>query len=111
MQSNPEIDNEKHRIHEVDVHIPYRKIFRLIAITLILQASATLAVASYFGKTDAAQLVDIGTMLSIAVFICGALMWGRFPGAEEHVNSSNSGVNWHHFIAPPFGQNRQTGLI
>ena len=83
MQSSPEIDNDNHRIHEVGVHIPYRKIFRLLAITLILQASATLAVASYLGKTDAAQLVDIGTMLSIAVFICGALMWGRFPGADE----------------------------
>jgi len=83
MQSGPEIENDNRQIHEVEVHIPYRTVFRLIAITLILQATGTLALASYIGKTDATQLLDIGTMLSIAVFICGALMWGRFPGAEE----------------------------
>ena len=83
MQSRPEIESDKHQIHEVEVHIPYRKIFRLIAITLILQTTGTLAAAYYVGKTSATQLVDIGTMLSIAVFICGALMWGRFPSAEE----------------------------
>ena len=83
MQSSPEIESDNHQIHEVEVHIPYRKIFRLIAITLILQATGTLAAAYYVGKTNAAQLVDMGTMLSIAVFICGALMWGRFPAAEE----------------------------
>jgi len=83
MQSNREIESRNHQIREEEVHIPYRKIFRLIAITLILQATGTLAAASFVGKTNAAQLVDMGTMLSIAVFICGALMWGRFPGAEE----------------------------
>jgi hypothetical protein len=83
MQSSPEIESDDHRIHEVAVHIPYRKVFRLIAITLILQASGTLAAAHYVGRTNAAQLADMGTMLSIAVFTCGALMWGRFPGAEE----------------------------
>jgi hypothetical protein len=50
---------------------------------LILQAAGTLALAYCVDKTDAAQLLDIGTMLAIAVFVCGALMWGRFPGAEE----------------------------
>ena len=83
MQSRPQIESDNPQIHEVEVHIPYRKIFRLIAITLILQATGTLAAASFVGKTNAAQLVDMGTMLSIVVFICGALMWGRFPGAEE----------------------------
>ena len=83
MQSNREIESRNHQIREEEVRIPYRKVFRLIAITLILQATGTLAAASFVGKTNAAQLVDIGTMLSIAVFICGALMWGRFPGAEE----------------------------
>jgi len=83
MQSSPEIESDNHQIHEVDVHIPYRKVFRLIAITLILLVTGTLGAAFYVGKTNAAQLVDIGTTLSIAVFICGALMWGRFPGAEE----------------------------
>ena len=83
MQSRPQIESDNPQIHEVEVHIPYRKIFRLIAITLILQTTGTLAAAYYVGKTSATQLVDIGTMLSIAVFICGALMWGRFPSAEE----------------------------
>jgi len=83
MQSSPEIESDNHQIHEVDVHIPYRKVFRLIAITLILLVTGTLGAAFYVGETNAAQLVDIGTTLSIAVFICGALMWGRFPGAEE----------------------------
>ena len=83
MQSNREIESRNHQIREEEVRIPYRKVFRLIAITLILQATGTLAAASFVGKTNAAQLVDMGTMLSIAVFICGALMWGRFPGAEE----------------------------
>ena len=83
MQSSSEIESDNHQIREEEVHIPYRKVFRLIAVTLILQATGTLAAASYVGKTNAAQLVDMGTMLSIAVFICGALMWGRFPGAEE----------------------------
>ena len=83
MQSNREIESRNHQIREEEVRIPYRKVFRLIALTLILQATGTLAAASFVGKTNAAQLVDIGTMLSIAVFICGALMWGRFPGAEE----------------------------
>ena len=83
MQSRPEIESENRQIREEEVHIPYRKVFRLIAITLILQATGTLAAASFVGSTNAAQLVDMGTMLSIAVFICGALMWGRFPGAEE----------------------------
>ena len=83
MQSSPEIESDNHQIHEVDVHIPYRKFFRLIAITLILLVTGTLGAAFYVGETNAAQLVDIGTTLSIAVFICGALMWGRFPGAEE----------------------------
>lgn len=94
MQSRPEIENDNHQIHEVEMHIPYRKIVRLIAITLILQATGTLAAASYLGKTNSAQLVDMGTMLSIAVFICGALMWGRFPGADEpfvdHVGKDRS---------------------
>ena len=83
MQSRPKIESDNYQIHEVAVHIPYRKIFRLISITLILQAIGTLAAAYYVGKTSATQLVDIGTMLSIAVFICGSLMWGRFPSAEE----------------------------
>ena len=83
MQSNREIESRNHQIREEEVRIPYRKVFGLIAITLILQATGTLAAASFVGKTNAAQLVDMGTMLSIAVFICGALMWGRFPGAEE----------------------------
>ena len=83
MQSNREIESRNHQIREEEVRIPYRKVFRLIALTLILQATGTLAAASFVGKTNAAQLVDIGTMLSIVVFICGALMWGRFPGAEE----------------------------
>ena len=83
MQSNREIESRNHQIREEEVRIPYRKVSRLIALTLILQATGTLAAASFVGKTNAAQLVDIGTMLSIVVFICGALMWGRFPGAEE----------------------------
>ena len=83
MQSNREIESRNHQIREEEVRIPYRKVFRLIAITLILQATGTLAAASFVGKTNAAQLVDMGTMLSIVVFICGALMWGRFPSAEE----------------------------
>ena len=83
MQSSSEIESDNHQIREEEVHIPHRKVFRLIAVTLILQATGTLAAASYVGKTNAAQLVDVGTMLSIAVFIGGALMWGRFPGAEE----------------------------
>ena len=83
MQRSSEIESDNHQIREEEVHIPYRKVFRLIAVTLILQATGTLAAASYVGKTNAAQLVDMGTMLSIAVFIGGALMWGRFPGAEE----------------------------
>jgi hypothetical protein len=94
MLSRPEIESDSHQIHEVEVHIPYRKIFRLIAITLILQATGTLAAAYYVGKTNAAQLLDMGTMLSIAVFICGALMWGRFPSADEplveHMNKDHS---------------------
>jgi hypothetical protein len=77
------IESDNHQIHEVEVQIPYRKIFRLIAIALIFQATGTLAAAYYVGRTSAAQLVDIGTVISIAVFICGALMWGRFPSAEE----------------------------
>ena len=88
------IENDNHQIHEVRVHIPYRKIFGLIAITLMLQAIGTLAVAYSVDRTNAAQLVDIGTMLSIAVFICGALMWGRFPSADEpfvdHVDKDRS---------------------
>ena len=83
MQSGLEVKSDNHQIREVELHIPYRKVFRLIAITLILQATGTLATASFVGRTNAAQLVDMGTMLSIAVFICGALMWGTFPGAEE----------------------------
>jgi hypothetical protein len=83
MQSRPEIESDNHQIREEDVHIPYRKVFGLIVISLILQAGGTLAAASYVGKTNAAQLLDIGTMLAIVVFVCGALMWGRFPGAEE----------------------------
>ncbi len=94
MQSRPEIESRNHQIREEEVRIPYRKVFRLIAITLILQAAGTLAAASYVGKTNAAQLLDIGTMLSIAVFICGALMWGRFPSADEpfvdHVDKDRS---------------------
>ena len=94
MQSRPKIESDNHQIHEIKVHIPYRKVFRLIAITLILQATGTLAAASFVGRTNAAQLVDIGTILSIAVFICGSLMWGRFPGADEpfvdHVNKDRS---------------------
>ena len=88
------IENDNHQIHEVRVHIPYRKIFGLIAITLMLQAIGTLVVAYSVGNTNAAQLVDMGTMLSIAVFICGALMWGRFPSADEpfvdHVDKDRS---------------------
>jgi hypothetical protein len=94
MQSRPEIENDNRQIREVELHIPYRKIFRLIAITLILQAAGTLALAYCVDKTDAAQLLDIGTMLAIAVFVCGALMWGRFPGADEpfveHVDKDHS---------------------
>lgn len=49
---------------------------------------------AFNNKTNAAQLVDIGTMLSIVVFICGALMWGRFPSADEpfvdHVDKDRS---------------------
>lgn len=60
----------------------------------MLQAIGTLAVAYSVDKTNAAQLVDIGTTLSIAVFICGALMWGRFPSADEsfvdHVDKDRS---------------------
>ena len=59
MQSRPEIESDKHQIHEVEVHIPYRKIFRLIAITLILQATGTLAAASFVGKTNALSLIHI----------------------------------------------------
>lgn len=88
------IESDNHQIHEVRVHIPHRKIFGLIAITLMLQAIGTLAVAYSVDKTNAAQLVDIGTTLSIAVFICGALMWGRFPSADEslvdHVDKDRS---------------------
>ena len=88
------IESDNHQIHEVRVHIPYRKIIGLIAITLTLQAIGTLGVAYFVGKTNAAQLVDMGTMLSIAVFVCGALMWGRFPGADEpfvdHVDKDRS---------------------
>ena len=88
------IESDNHQIHEVQVHIPYRKIFGLIAITLMLQAIGTLVVAYSVGNTNAAQLVDMGTMLSIAVFICGALMWGRFPSADEpfvdHVDKDRS---------------------
>jgi hypothetical protein len=94
MQSRPKIERDNHQIHEVAVRIPYGKVFRLIAITLILQAAVTLAAAAYVGKTNAAQLVDMGTLLAIAVFICGALMWGRFPGADEpfveHVDKDRS---------------------
>ena len=77
------VESDNHQIHEVRTRIPYRKISGLIAITLMLQAVGTLVVAYSVGNTNAAQLVDMGTMLSIAVFICGALMWGRFPGADE----------------------------
>ena len=94
MQSSSEIESDNHQIREEEVHIPHRKVFRLIAVTLILQATGTLAAASYVGKTNAAQLVDMGTMLSIAVFIGGALMWGRFPSADEpfvaHVEKDRS---------------------
>ena len=83
MQNRPEIESRNHQIREEELHIPYRKVFRLIVISLILQAAGTLAAASYIGKTNTAQLLDIGTMLAIAVFVCGTLMWGRFPGAEE----------------------------
>ena len=83
MQNRPEIESRNHQICEEELHIPYRKVFRLIVISLILQAAGTLAAASYIGKTNTAQLLDIGTMLAIAVFVCGTLMWGRFPGAEE----------------------------
>lgn len=96
MQSRPEIESDSHRIHEVDVHIPYRKVFRLIAITLILQAIGTLAIAYSVGKTDAAQLVDIGTMLSIAVFVCGALMWGRFEVGSSQRKFSNFLICFSH---------------
>jgi hypothetical protein len=94
MQSRPEIEADHPQVREVKVNIPYRKIFRLIAITLILQTAGTLAAAYYLGKTHAAQLLDVGTLLSMAVFICGALMWGRFPSADEpfvdHVNKDRS---------------------
>jgi len=94
MQNSPKIESDNHQIHEVEVHIPYRKIFRLVTITLMLQAIGTFAIAYSIGKTNAAQLVDMGTMLSIAVFIGGALMWGRFPSADEpfvaHVEKDRS---------------------
>ncbi len=89
-----QVGSDNHQIHEVEVRIPYRRIVRLIAITLLLQGAGTLALAYYLGKTNTVQLVDIGTMLSVAVFICGALMWGRFPSADEpfveHVDKDRS---------------------
>jgi hypothetical protein len=111
MQSSQEIESGNHQIHEVAVRIPYRRIIRLIAIALILQAAVTLAAAAYVGKTNAAQLVDMGTMLSIAVFICGALMWGRFPGADEpfvdHMDKDRS----HHDMREMSITNRVRGAV
>ncbi len=83
MHSGPEIERGNLRIREVEADIPYRKIISRMVITLLLQTAGTLALACYLDKTSAAELLDIGTMLAVAVFICGALMWGRFPGADE----------------------------
>ena len=83
MQNSPEIESGSHQIREVKIQIPYRRIFRIIAITLVLQTAATAAAAYYLGQSSPDQLFDIGTIVAMVVFIVGTFMMGRFPDARE----------------------------
>jgi hypothetical protein len=82
MQNIPEFETDRSQIGSVAVQIPYRQVFRVLAIALTLQVMVVGVVVYYFDKTSATQIFDVSTLVSIVVFVFGSLMWGRFPSAD-----------------------------